>query len=176
MNHRLFTIDQQVAHCEQLRAVLKAVKADTYDHSVFATHCVANDVRRSLPSCGTTACALGHAAIHGIGGLFLDEVAQPTLIIEGAEFFAERAANIVFGCGAYELVFTGNRRYYWERGDACPDTDSSMPYDFAYPDRGLSGSIELLDTQIDLLRQCQAAQSRDDIERTQALKDMGNLI
>lgn len=116
MSGSSFTKEQQAQHCDQLADLLETIKPSNYEHSRFVTE---ND---GLPSpthtCNTVACALGWAAIAGIGGMMNGGIGLPyhpdeELVCDAmghADTFSrtERSADRVFGDLAYDGIFDGD--------------------------------------------------------------------
>jgi hypothetical protein len=117
----LFTAAEQADHCEQLAAFLEtSVDAAHYDHGSFV---------RRVSECGTTACALGWAAMKGIGGLVLRwsddhiyaRVTLPDPRHPGIRFGAYTGADLVFGPGAYDAIFDGSNSCMYDSYEDWPD-------------------------------------------------------
>lgn len=112
-----FTPEQQAKHCRELADLLDTDQVKNhYNHSYYT------NVRDGEPDehffdgsdevfnhCGTVACALGWAGVCKVGGLVLDHVGDPHLRLNGERLPIDYSADIVFGEGAYERIFSGNR-------------------------------------------------------------------
>lgn len=106
-----FTREEQAQHCDQLVAVLEETSAVNYDHSVFV------EAGRRSNECGTIACALGWAAIRGIGGLKLEQKVNPVhpdlmSYVESMWQVTRDSADHVFGDDAWQRIFAAENTSY----------------------------------------------------------------
>lgn len=121
-----FTKLEQADHCVRLATLIERSNPEMYNHEHF-------EVKSHKP-CGTVACALGWAAIAGIGGLKMEH-GFPTLR-DGQAFDVlshMSASDVVFGKDAYEEIFSSYR-----------DTVSNTPFHGDTDDHGRADSIMLL--------------------------------
>ena len=99
-----FTKKQQAEHCRELASFLQSLpKGGKYQHSIF----VADPEGKG--ECGTAACALGWAAVKGIGGLRTDRNSwggSTAPYLPGKHDDPVNAGNAVFGDGAYSRIFS----------------------------------------------------------------------
>lgn len=119
------TLATQKANCLALADHLeKNVTDDQYDHTMFRS------------SSGDRACALGHAAFAGIGGMGFDKsVCCPILngvklkTYEETNFYgafsAEESAEIAFGKGSYDSIFDAGN--FFSRNEAITALRSFEP-------------------------------------------------